>query len=185
LHRDTPNWRMLNTCPACFYKLKDEPALKFSLLCEMDGNNSLKRTDASLRSGEERMDLRMARSDYWLSPEEVDIFKDEVKSRSKKNSEQDDAVDDYGHLLDSDPVVVCLKRWRNAGPEERKRMFTMFVESGLFLVACRHGFVLLMCDMIRSGELAKYPLAIVNKLLEVYGPNISCGYDIGCAFSIT
>jgi hypothetical protein len=31
----------------------------------------------------------------------------------------------------------------------------------------------------------KYPLAIVNKLLSVYGSDILAGYDIGCAFSKT
>jgi hypothetical protein len=29
---------------------------------------------------------------------------------------------------------------------------------------------------------AKYPLAIVNKLLDVLGSDIACGYDIACAF---
>ena len=31
----------------------------------------------------------------------------------------------------------------------------------------------------------KYPLAIVNRLLDVYGPNGGCAYDIGCAFAST
>jgi hypothetical protein len=31
----------------------------------------------------------------------------------------------------------------------------------------------------------KYPLAITNKLIQVYGKDIGCGYDIGCAFSKT
>jgi hypothetical protein len=31
----------------------------------------------------------------------------------------------------------------------------------------------------------KYPLAMVNKLMDVYGSNIACGYDIGCAFTKT
>lgn len=32
---------------------------------------------------------------------------------------------------------------------------------------------------------AKYPLAIVNRLLSVYGANGACAYDIGCAFANT
>ena len=57
--------------------------------------------------------------------------------------------------------------------------------------------------MIQSGELyniscliagnidlsaffsAKYPLVIINKLLDDIGPNIGCTYDIGCTFSKT
>ena len=42
LGHDTDNWRMLNSCPACFYKLEDEPILDFDWLVSIDGNNSLK-----------------------------------------------------------------------------------------------------------------------------------------------
>ncbi|KIM61368.1 hypothetical protein SCLCIDRAFT_16140 [Scleroderma citrinum Foug A] len=37
-----PDWRLLNSCPACCYKLKDEPPLDFQWLVSIDGNNSLK-----------------------------------------------------------------------------------------------------------------------------------------------
>lgn len=48
---------------------------------------------------------------------------------------------------------TCVERWRNAGPEARKKMFALFAVAGIFLTVCRHGHVLVMCDMIRSGEL--------------------------------
>ncbi|KAG1848567.1 hypothetical protein F4604DRAFT_1593879, partial [Suillus subluteus] len=32
---------------------------------------------------------------------------------------------------------------------------------------------------------AKYPLAIIDKLLTVYDKNGACAYDIGCAFTKT
>jgi len=46
-----------------------------------------------------------------------------------------------------------MERWKNAGPEERKQMFNMYAECGIFLVACQHGTVMLVCDIIWSGEL--------------------------------
>jgi hypothetical protein len=51
------------------------------------------------------------------------------------------------------PVAICIERWRNASPEERKKMWGVFDETGLFLAACRHGLIVTMCDMIKSGEL--------------------------------
>ncbi|KIJ37251.1 hypothetical protein M422DRAFT_178173 [Sphaerobolus stellatus SS14] len=66
-----------------------------------------------------------------------------------------------------------------------KRIDSLHEETGIFLCLCRHGFVLLICDMIQSGELAKYPLAITNRLIEVLGPHQLQGYDIGCHFSGT
>ncbi|KAF8592485.1 hypothetical protein K439DRAFT_1610280 [Ramaria rubella] len=39
-----------------------------------------------------------------------------------------------------------------------------------------------MCDMVQSGELAKYGLAVTNELLDTFGPWLMFGYDIGWAF---
>lgn len=48
---------------------------------------------------------------------------------------------------------VCVERWKSASPESRKKMFALFAIAGVFVAVCRHGHVLLVCDMIRSGEL--------------------------------
>ncbi|KIK38831.1 hypothetical protein CY34DRAFT_25499 [Suillus luteus UH-Slu-Lm8-n1] len=108
LSQDTPNWCLLNSCPACFYKLEDEPALDFEWLVSIDGNNSLKRWDLS--------------NDDW----------------------QDDSDTD----TNIPGAFTCVNRWRNAGPETRKKMFSVFYESGIFITSCHHYFILLACDMI-------------------------------------
>jgi hypothetical protein len=48
---------------------------------------------------------------------------------------------------------TCVERWKAAGPEACKKMFTLFAVAGIFISVCRYGHVLLICDMIRSGEL--------------------------------
>ncbi|KAG6875863.1 hypothetical protein C0992_001989, partial [Termitomyces sp. T32_za158] len=128
-------------------------------------------------------------SDRWLTAEEVNKFKDEVKSHPIKgpaiqNNDTDDWEDiDTGEELGTS--LKCVERWRNAGPEERKKMFALFEESGIFIASCRHRAVLLICDMIKSGELAKYGLAVIDRLIDLIGKNIGCAYDIGCAFNTT
>ena len=37
--------------------------------------------------------------------------------------------------------------------EVTSRMWGVFDKTGIFLVLCRHGFVLLVADMVKSGEL--------------------------------
>ncbi|KAG2140769.1 hypothetical protein BD769DRAFT_1349960 [Suillus cothurnatus] len=61
---DTPNWRLLNSCPACFYKLEDEPNLEFGWLISIDGNNSLKRWDSTTYGTNVRLNSRKARCRY-------------------------------------------------------------------------------------------------------------------------
>jgi hypothetical protein len=62
--------------------LEDEPKQEFSCFISMDGNNSLKRLGETVRNQTARIDTRTLKSDRWLSAEEVDVFKDEVKSSS-------------------------------------------------------------------------------------------------------
>ena len=47
----------------------------------------------------------------------------------------------------------CVKNWKAASEDDKKRMWAIFDEAGIFACACRHGFVLWVLDMIRSGEL--------------------------------
>ncbi|KAL6307956.1 hypothetical protein BKA93DRAFT_815632 [Sparassis latifolia] len=117
LGRDTPNWWVLNACPACCYSV-----------------------------GERKIgDVRTFNdSDYYLSQEFVDRFADEVDEGNAYDFEED--------------------------------------ETSIFASACHHGLILWLVDMVQSGELAKYPLAMVVKVLELLGPCSMSGYDIGCTF---
>ncbi|KAG1872019.1 hypothetical protein C8R48DRAFT_760270 [Suillus tomentosus] len=160
-----PNWHAHNSCPCCNYKVQDEPELRFPFEIALDGNNSVKFVDPALCGGRERLDPRNGQSDIWIDEEYVDRFKDE--------NEAEDS---------NEPVNVCVDQWRNAAPEARKRMFSVFRKSGIFVAVCRHGFLLSICDMVHSGELMKYPLAIINKLIDVFAEPFLYGYDIKCAF---
>ncbi|OSD00686.1 hypothetical protein PYCCODRAFT_1370572 [Trametes coccinea BRFM310] len=195
LSRDTPNWRMKNACALCLYALENEPSLPFSFLATMDGNSSLKLVDEAFRSGEQRGDSRTSRTDIIMPVNEVDIFEHEVQ-RSRQSSSPStfspagpspqsgtSVHEDVGEPAES--KSICAERWRNAGPETHKKMFALFAATGIFVCICRHGQLLTMCDMIRSGELMKYALAIANKLMRVYGPSvrIKLGYDIACEFA--
>ncbi|KAJ7733222.1 hypothetical protein DFH07DRAFT_723123, partial [Mycena maculata] len=197
----TGPWYMDNVCAPCLYKTVDEPYLKFSWLGAMDGNNSLKWVDVILRAGNSRADDRVSAHDLWINPEQVDIFKDEVSESQKQSTPAPSAPEIPGDDLDDDVawlnvneldaleaeelakcINTCVDRWRAAGPDQRKKMFALFAISGIFLTVCRHGHVVVMCDMMRSGELMKYPLAMIKRLLDRYGKDIGLGYDIMCAF---
>ncbi|KAJ3712392.1 hypothetical protein C8R42DRAFT_647550 [Lentinula raphanica] len=180
LGRDSENWRLMNTCPCCMYRTEGEPKLRFSLLGTMDGNNSLKRLyrkdtvgEDSAEQSKERSDMRVGGGDYYLTREEVDEW-------SKAAIQE--MVESGGEAEEANP---CEERWKNLSETSTAKMWGVFEETGIFLCLCRHGFVLLIADMVRSGELAKYPLAIVNRLLDVFGKDLGIGYDIGCGFKAT
>ncbi|KAJ6479843.1 hypothetical protein C8R45DRAFT_1054447 [Mycena sanguinolenta] len=180
LGRDSPKWRLKHACPACTYKLEGEEELIFSMLTTMDGNDSLKRalkrskTDGSeeeptLGPPKEREDSRDGGEDYFLSREKVDKW----------------AKDRVAEILPSDAKNPCSDRWKNMANDVTSRMWGIFDETGILLALCRHGFILVVADMVRSGGLSKYPLAIVSELLDAFGLKIGDGYDIGCHFDTT
>ncbi|KAJ6614479.1 hypothetical protein B0H10DRAFT_2221215 [Mycena sp. CBHHK59/15] len=185
LGRDAPDWRLKNACPACLYKLEGEPTLELPFLSTIDGNNSLKRFElreqedvredgtAVPGASKERLDRRVAPGDYYLSREEVDNWAREGLDDLMKG-----AIPDAEHDEDNDG---CTERWQNMKEDVTARAWGMYDETGLFPALCRHGFVLIVVDMIKSGELGKYGYAITAHLLRVLG-RLGLGYDIGCKF---
>ncbi|KAF8338601.1 hypothetical protein F5887DRAFT_843200, partial [Amanita rubescens] len=166
----------------CTYKLKDEVPMRFSMLIAMDGNDSLKRimltktliseddegNTLQSRICREWKDSRNVGDEYFIAREEVDKWDINGSTNTPGT-----------------PGNACVKRWRNMSTEHTSKMWGVFDESGIFIALCRHGFVLAATDMVKSGEKAKYPLAIVNRLLEKFGKQLGVGYDIGCRFRTT
>ncbi|KAF8142374.1 hypothetical protein K438DRAFT_2030121 [Mycena galopus ATCC 62051] len=151
-------------------------------------NDSLKRvlrreklTAADSKMGEpvlgkssERVDNRDAGDGYYISWERVEKWaKDRVADKlpmQTTGSEEDNP---------------CADRWKNMINDMTSKMWGIFDKTGIFLALCRHGFVLVIADVIRSGELAKYPLAVVKELLDTFGMRLGAGYDVGCHFGTT
>jgi hypothetical protein len=48
---------------------------------------------------------------------------------------------------------TCEEHWKNMSPDVTKRMWGIFNEMGIFLSLCRHGFTLVIADMVRSSEM--------------------------------
>ncbi|KDN43148.1 hypothetical protein RSAG8_06301, partial [Rhizoctonia solani AG-8 WAC10335] len=168
---DSPELKLKTCCPPCTKKLPKEPSLHYSMLVTSDGGDSFKRCNLA-----GAIDKRNYELDYYISRAEVDKFEDEV-ARSKKGKEKEKESE----------VSECEKRWKNAKADKQpdKKTKSYFEETGLFVSLCRHSFVLTVCDMVRSGEKAKYALATINRLISTFGNGILMGYDIGCTMKGT
>ncbi|KAG0697180.1 hypothetical protein DFH29DRAFT_984382 [Suillus ampliporus] len=164
LGRDTPNWRVLNACPPCTYEVADEPLLDFGRFYVLDGGNSAK-CMASVGSHQIADTRHFVESDYLLPRDFIDTFAHNIPPQ--------------------DAVVTADADIDDAAGDEKKCMWGIFEETGIFVAVCRHGFLLWYTDMVRSGELAKYPLVIISKVIELFGARSLGAYDIGCSFNAT
>ena len=159
LARDAETWRLQNACPACTYRLHDEEDLIFKMLVTMDGNDSLKRilrresveTPMDEEAGPpkvglstERPDSRKVGGSYYLTREVVDRWAKERIAQEVVNALEEEPEEEEN---------PCEGRWSNMVSELTARMWGIFDETGIFLALCRHGFVLVVADMVQSGEL--------------------------------
>ncbi|KAJ7586827.1 hypothetical protein C8J56DRAFT_1004574 [Mycena floridula] len=163
-----------NACPACLYHLEGEDELKYNMFFAMDGNDSLKRMHRHERvfdelgerlgPSRERQDSREGGGDYFLPRKEVD--------------EWDIHLDPNQPAEPSSEQPAGCDSWHNSQESNTRAMWSIYDETGIFISLCCHGFVLLMADMVNSGELMKYAISILNRFF-------GGGYDIGCSFDIT
>ncbi|KAH7917652.1 hypothetical protein BV22DRAFT_1108532 [Leucogyrophana mollusca] len=107
---------------------------------------------------------------------EVDRFKDDIRLRPGER----------GVDAGTEALAHCTN-WTaaRAGQSTADDRVHVFEQTGIFVLACQHGFVECATEMKRSGELSKYGLACVNRLLDVCGKDQAVGHDIGCASRTT
>ncbi|KIN95222.1 hypothetical protein M404DRAFT_34342 [Pisolithus tinctorius Marx 270] len=161
LSRTSNDWRLQHACPACTYELKDEPRLKFKILYAMDGNDSLKHILRCIVEDEDSHELPTTQKvpmTCYLSREFIDSFAQSAPIQSTSKDVE---------TGDENP---CASHWKNMDKQKMKQTWGVYDETGIFLA---------------SGELAKYPIAIVSRLMKVFGADLEGGYDIGCQFSTT
>lgn len=110
----------------------------------MDGGDSLKRIERRSQDidggrGElnHQLDSREGGGDYFLSRNEVDKW--ELNTEDLRTPDPND-------------TTPCQERWHNMSSQKTSCMWDMFDETGIFVSLCRHGMVLKLADMVKSGE---------------------------------
>lgn len=57
------------------------------------------------------------------------------------------------HDEDEEKESGCSEKWQNMKESHTVRAAAVYDETGIFAGLCRHGFVLALVDMVKSGEL--------------------------------
>ncbi|KAG1819541.1 uncharacterized protein BJ212DRAFT_1445984 [Suillus subaureus] len=116
---------------------------------------------------------------YMIMSEDVDKFKDDMCLCPGEQSVGNESVQPNESL-------TCMDNWQAANSMSgSENTVHVFKQTGIFLSACQHGIIQTLTKMRCSGELAKYPLATINKLIDVFGDHLGIGSDIGCSLQKT
>jgi hypothetical protein len=54
---------------------------------------------------------------------------------------------------DVDEMLASCLTWKSSAPDHKKTAADIYETTGIFASACRHGFIIKVCEMVRSGEL--------------------------------
>ncbi|KAG2337903.1 hypothetical protein BDR05DRAFT_1004689 [Suillus weaverae] len=135
----------------------------------MDGNNSAKQMATAGHADHCKFTSR-----YMITSEDVEVFKDDIRL----------CPGEWNTDSDTNTPLACTDNWKAANSTTENTV-NIFEQTGIFLSVCRHGMVQTIAEMQYSGELAKYPLATINKLTNIFGHNQAIGSDIGCSLMKT
>ncbi|EGO28311.1 hypothetical protein SERLADRAFT_405901 [Serpula lacrymans var. lacrymans S7.9] len=142
------------------------PALYFQIMYTIDGNDSLKQIIRRTPLSDDE-DEKPGPSSELPSPQYIcgDCYS------------STELVDRWAHGALQNMLGEALNAWRRCGG--------VFDETGIFLALCYHGISLVVADIMQSGELGKYPLAVVAILPDVFGEGLAGSFDINCKFKTT
>ncbi|KAG2341488.1 hypothetical protein BDR05DRAFT_976866 [Suillus weaverae] len=138
--------------------------------CTFEQSDELALYPASLKA----MDGNNSANRYMITSGDIEVFKDDVHLRPGKRGTDSDA----------NTPLACTDNWKAANSTTENTV-NIFEQTGIFLSACRHGMVQTIAEMRYSSELTKYPLATINKLINIFGHNQAIGSDIGCSLMKT
>ncbi|KAI0027008.1 hypothetical protein K488DRAFT_8790, partial [Vararia minispora EC-137] len=195
LERHKPNWYRLYGCPPCGFKARNSLPACLNKLKPTHSSRTTRCDSYKRGRTAGKADDREYESDLWLSRDVVNDYRDVVRSplaasRDGTTTTENDQPERKFILRDDGFVVEeddrCGETWTAAnGKELTPATKEVFDQTGMFACVCRHGCVEFAVEMVQSGELAKYGLAIVSKILDVYGAHQALGYDINCVFNKT
>ena len=126
---------------------------------------------------------------YFLSAEEVAAAKQYVEQamgKKKRPFAKDEGTDPDSTLpglgLPEHIYEGCKKRFFAADEDNKKGEISVFSDTGLMAMVCRHDRVLFVANLRDSGEKRYYALALLKRLFQELPASWTAGilYDIGC-----
>ncbi|KAJ7878978.1 hypothetical protein B0H14DRAFT_3774904 [Mycena olivaceomarginata] len=113
---------------------------------------------------------------YFISKDKVDAAGDRI-NRARKNKPSS-----LEPLIPQEVLDACNATFDAANEKKRNADPKFYDASGVFVMVCRHGQVLFLCNIDTPGEQQKYVLAGLEELISLLPPEATAlkTYDIGC-----
>ncbi|EPQ50190.1 hypothetical protein GLOTRDRAFT_50923 [Gloeophyllum trabeum ATCC 11539] len=187
-----PSEYLRSRCPACFGgQTSYDPTLLADYIVEMDACFSQKRQKGSHDPKNSHPDT------VWLSEDTAAAMEAEVErlrahnpsGALKKHTGQDKEVADdedgfEGTLkVPKSALDECDNTFTAADEKRKKASTSLYDDTGIMALNCRHDVVLWLVNMRSAGEKQFYALALLKELFNHLPPKVRVGllYDVACS----
>ena len=127
---------------------------------------------------------------FFIPPDEVEEMRenvDKARGGAKKDQDEEEEEDDEndrlpGLQLPNYVYDSCTSRFLAAKDGNQKAEKSVFADTGLMALICRHDRILFMVNLQDPGERQYNALALIKKLFSELPSQWQLGilYDIGC-----
>ncbi|KAJ7739076.1 hypothetical protein DFH07DRAFT_752302, partial [Mycena maculata] len=85
-------------------------------------------------------------------------------------------------FMPQEVIDACQDSWDAANENKRKADPKRYDASGVFVMTCRHGQVLFLCNVDTPGEQQRYIIAMLEEVFALLPPEATVlqAYDVGC-----
>jgi hypothetical protein len=85
-------------------------------------------------------------------------------------------------FMPQEVIDACQESWDAANENKRKADPKHYDASGIFVLTCRHGQVLFLCNIDTPGEQQRYIIAMVEEVVSLLPPvaTVLEAYDVAC-----
>ncbi|KAJ7801139.1 hypothetical protein B0H14DRAFT_2386691, partial [Mycena olivaceomarginata] len=85
-------------------------------------------------------------------------------------------------FMPQEVIDACQESWDAANENKRKADPKRYDASGIFVLTCRHGQVLFLCNIDTPGEQQRYIIAMVEEVVSLLPPvaTVLEAYDVAC-----
>ncbi|KAK7064632.1 hypothetical protein R3P38DRAFT_2492092 [Favolaschia claudopus] len=116
------------------------------------------------------------KSKYFLSKEATDAVGRRIVI-ARKNPKANPKS-----LIAKEVVAMCEESWDAANEKKKKANPERYDASGIFVMTCRHGQVIFLCNIDTPGEQQRYIVAMVEELFTMLPKQATLmqAYDVAC-----
>ncbi|KAJ7091547.1 hypothetical protein B0H15DRAFT_778059, partial [Mycena belliarum] len=113
---------------------------------------------------------------FFIPKHKVDAVAEKIDAARKRPAAK------VKPFMPQEVIDACQDSWDAANENKQKADPKRYDASGIFVMTCRHGQVIFLCNVDTPGEQQRYIIAMIEEVASLLPPSATVvqAYDVGC-----